>query len=250
MNLLGIRTQFITISGRYDLVSNVTTFADNGANFYINMAQRSLERRIGVGGTVGKVFLDITAGTYKIKFKDCRAIQAVWVMNSESRIPVEILDTNKLKAMHQKFTDNMYTSPLSSMTPSRPSFCYPTNFRRSPDNTTPLTDSATLQSYIDTISPYDPSYTGIILLPPADGDYGVEINGLFYNHKLSGDTEENFWTVEHPDLLIMAALRHLEIMYRGSKSATSWDALIEAELVNLEKDSIEQDVSQIDQMNG
>ena len=46
MTLLEIRTELIKQSGRYDLVSSPTTFADNGANYFIQQAQRFLDRKL------------------------------------------------------------------------------------------------------------------------------------------------------------------------------------------------------------
>jgi len=250
MNLKEIRKMFVEATGRYDLVVDAVDFGNNGADFYIQEGQRSLERRINVGGSRGKVYKDLVQGDYLVTFKNCRAITEVWVMNSENRIPLPILDTEYLKGIHQKFVDNMYTTPLSTMTQGRPTYCYATNLRRSPDEDSPPADSATLQSYLDTTSPYDPTYNGLILLPPCDGAYSLEIAGLFYNSKLEDDGDEGWWSIEHPQLLVMSAMRSLEILYKGSKSAQSWSQLVEEELLNIEKDFIEQEISQIWEMNG
>jgi len=233
MNLLEVRTQFAKISGRYDLV-NPSTFANSGADFYIEMGQKSLERRLNFTPTKAKVYQDLAVGTYRVQFKNCRAIQEVWVMNGTSRTQLVQLDEFALKAIHQKFVENMYTTPLSIADRGRPIYYYPTNRRRSPAEDDFLTlgvsdDSSTLQTYLDTVSPADPLYTGIIILPPTDEAYSIEIGGLFYDSKLAVDTDTNYWSTNHPDLLVMSSLRHLEIMYKGSKSASSWDALIEGE---------------------
>lgn len=251
MALLDIRKQFVKISGRYDLLSNVSTFADNGANLYITEGQKSLERRLNYNPAVGKLFMDISAGTYKVQFQNCRAVQEVWALSDEARSELTMLDEYALRGIHQKYVANMYTTPLASMDRGRPLYYYPTNLRRSPDAATADdSDSAVLSSYLDTITPTDPSYTGIIIFPPPDTGYALEIKGLFYNPVLSVDADTNYWTVNHPNLLVMSALRQLEIMYRGSKAASAWDALIESELLNIEKDFIEQEISQIDTLEG
>ena len=45
MNLGTIRAKFITLSGRDDLVNNDDS--DNGANYFINAAQKYLDKRFG-----------------------------------------------------------------------------------------------------------------------------------------------------------------------------------------------------------
>jgi len=250
MNLLDIRKQFVKISGRYDLVSNTTTFADNGANFYITEGQKSLERRINFNPAVGKLFMDITAGDWKIEFQNCRAIQEVWILSEDARSELIMLDDYSLRGIHQKFVANMYTTPLSSMDRGRPQYFYPTNLRRVPDSGTFTGDSAVLSSYLDTVTPTDSTYSGVIIFPPPDTGYSIEIKGLFYNPVLSGDTDSNCWSVSYANLLIMSALRQLEMLYRGSKAASAWESLIEAELLGMEKDIIEQEISQIDTLEG
>lgn len=249
MNLLQIRTQFAKISGRYDLV-NPSTFADNGADFYIQQGQRSLERRLNISPSVAKFYDDIAIGTYKITVANCRAIQEVWVMNSESRTELEKLGDYDLRAIHQKYITNMYSTPLSTMEQGRPLYYYPTNLRRSPETETGVGDSATLSSYLDTSYPFDPASSGIIILPRCDGAYGIEIKGLFYSPVLSVDISTNIWSYNYPTLLVWAALRELDIMYRGHKTASNWDSYIEAELLNLDKDAIEQEINSIDVLEG
>jgi hypothetical protein len=245
MNLLQIRTQFAKISGRYDLV-NPSTFADAGADFYIQQGQRSLERRLNINPTVAKFYNDLTTGQYKVSISNCRAIQEVWILSSESRTEVKRLGDYDLRAIHQQYVSNMYTSPLSTMETGRPSHYYLTNLRRTPEDNDGSTDSSTISSYIDTSYPYDPASTGIILFPRCDEAYGIEIKGIFYSPILSSDEDSNVWASNYPTLLIWSALRELEIMFRGSKTASSWESLIEGELVGIEKDAIEQEINSID----
>jgi hypothetical protein len=47
-------------------------------------------------------------------------------------------------------------------------------------------------------------------MPPADQDYTVEIWGNFKNTPLLGDYDYNWWTIEHPQLVVMAAREVLE----------------------------------------
>ena len=249
MNLLQIRTQFAQISGRYDLV-NPSTFTDNGADFYIQQGQRSLERRTNINPTRAKYYVDLSIDDYLAKFQNCRAIYSVWVMNSESRTEVVKLEEYDLRAIHQQYVENMYSTPLSTMDSGRPIYYYPTNLRRSPESSTGYSDSETLSSYMDTVSPYNTSYTGIILLPKCDEAYGLEVDGLFYSPALEEDDDQNYWSDNHANLLVWAALRELEIMFRGSKTASAWESFIEAEIMNIDKDGIEQQINSTHEFRG
>lgn len=244
MNLLEIRTQFAKISGRYDLV-DPSDFADNGADFYIQQGQRSLERRLNIQHSVAKFYDDLTVGTYKVSVANCRAIQEVWILGSDARTELEKLDGYKLRGIHQKFVSNMYSTPLSTMTQGRPTHYYLTNLRRTPETEAGAGDSATLSSYLDTSYPFNSTQSGLIIFPRCDAAYGIEIKGLFYSPVLTTDNGSNLWSTNYPTLLIWAALRELEIMFRGSKTASSWESLIEGELIGIEKDAIEQEIATI-----
>jgi hypothetical protein len=243
MNLLEIRTQFIKISGRYDLVVDASAFADNGADFYIQQGQRSLERRLDSRPTGAKYYIDLEVGDYLVKIKNSRVIQEVWILDTDTR-------TQLSPITHEALRELAYTTPLSSATRAQPQVYYPTSLRRSPDDEDGSGDSALLQTYLDIVSPSDPDYNGIVLYPPVDKAYGLEIVGLFYDYKLTTDTESNYWSSNYPTLLIMAALRELEIMYRGSKTVSRWDEIISAEVAGIDMDSVAQEITHSNRMEG
>jgi len=243
MNLLEIRTQFVKISGRYDLVVDAATFTDNGADVFITQGQKSLERRVNVKAAKAKVFDDLDVGTYLISLAGCRAITGVSILDASSNTPLEKLHPDRIK-----LDIEAYSTPISNATAGKPLYWYPTNLRRSPDDQDDSTDSDTLTSYIDTISVSDPTLTGLVIYPPTDIAYSVQIDGLFYNMELEDDTDINYWSVNYSMLLVMSALHQLEMVYRGSKSASAWGALIESELENIDKDAVEEESANITQM--
>jgi hypothetical protein len=55
MNLKDFRTQFIKLSGRYDLVLDAVDYVDNGANFYINGAVKMLDRLITLPSSKARI---------------------------------------------------------------------------------------------------------------------------------------------------------------------------------------------------
>ena len=83
--------------------------------------------------------------------------------------------------------------------------------------------------------------TGMILNPPPDEEYTIEVLGRFYTRELSANTDTSFWSVNYDDLLVDAAVylaekahgsrdrqeQLLEIVNRGQEDVTR-------ELVELE----------------
>ena len=246
MNLLEIRTQFAKISGRYDLVNG--SFGDAGADVYINEGLRFLDRKLDYGPSVGKYYKDLTAGDFKVPLDNCRAILEVWTINSTSRTEVALLDEYELRSVYQR--NSTYSTPLTTMERNRPLYYYPTNFRRVPDANTFSTDSATLLSYLDTTSPHDPTVNGIIIIPPPDTDYAIEVSGLFYSPKLTLDIDTNYWTLNHPNLLITAALRQLDIMYNSARNFRTFEESMATDLRDLEYDFISQSTTDAVELEG
>jgi hypothetical protein len=250
MSLLDIRKEVVKVSGRYDLIVDTMDYVDNGINSFIIQGQRMLDRKVDFGFGQGKYFVDIEEGDYLIKLTNCRAINEVWIANSDGRSQVIKMPEKELRGTSGPFETSWLTAPFSSMEKSTPNYYYPTTLRRIPENGSVTLDSATLTSYLDTLAPFDGTFNGLILLPPADGDYVLEISGLFYTNLLVEDADENYWSINYPNLLIMAAVQQLSKMYGGVKSVANWDNHIDSELIDVEKDFISQSITDIDQMEG
>lgn len=250
MNLLEIRTEFVKASGRYDLV-NPTTWADAGADKFITMGQRDLERRLGRGPVKGKMLVDVDAGDYLVFFQMCRTIHSVSIMDSEGKYEVVKLTPPTLRALSTQWeASNPWMKPFAKMTQGRPQIYYPTNLRRVPDGGDFSGDSATLLSYLDVINTKVTNTSGLVFLPPADKAYVVEIEGVFYNSTLAANTDENYWSVMYPQLLIQSALLQYDKLYRGKSSATQREQDLQLALMDIEKDIVDEESTTIDQMEG
>lgn len=250
MNLLQLRTQLIKISGRYDLVVDNVDFADNGANFYIQQGQNYLDRKLNIGKTWGRLFIDLDIGDFKVEFQNCRAIKEVWIMDSTSRLKLTQVSMADLRGTDAKTGTNNFVEPFAEITKSKPKYFCPAKLRRVPESEDGSGDSDTIKAYLDTISPYDSTYNGVIFLPPADETYSLEVIGLFYSELLSDNTDNNIWTDVYPNLLIMSAMRQMEIMYRNTEGVRDWTLALDAELVDLEKDAIEQEINDVTKLEG
>jgi len=85
MNLLGIRTQFVERTGRFDLVVDTTDYVDNGANFFIQAGQRLLDSILPNRKDVGRYHKVINANQSSITLKHIRAFDTVYIKASGSK---------------------------------------------------------------------------------------------------------------------------------------------------------------------
>ena len=244
MNLLQIRTKLVQLSGRYDLVVDRTDYADNGADFLINAGQRYLDRMETVKKSYGRNFRLVTAGVSYAIFQNCRAVKEVWCQHaSDGRTKLEKVDMDDLRvAYNDLMTSDDYGTPL---------YYAPAFLRVSPE-TDRLTigDFESYIGYADVMFDQHYEYNGVIFMPPADDEYVIETWGMFYSPELSSDTDESYWSAVNPSVLIMAALREIEVFNRNSEGVKDWENSIRLSILGLGKDFTEENIAEVDQMEG
>lgn len=86
MNLLALRTQLVKETGRYDLVVDAVSYVDNGANYYINQAQRILDRMAVTPYSKGEYRHKILANENVFLLDGFRSVNEVYLLKSNSRI--------------------------------------------------------------------------------------------------------------------------------------------------------------------
>lgn len=239
MTLVELRRKFVELSGRYDLASNTSTWADNGANFFINAGQNYLDRIITIPETKASLFFALAAGEYSVMFQQrCRAILEVWINNSEERV---LLEKHSLKDLKE-----YYSSLVSAMESGQPLYYAPANLRALETTAQNTLGTFLSLNHLETDAKYN--YRGIIVAPPCDSDYVIEVVGMFNQATLSTDSQENYWTLEVPELLLKAALYQLETFYRNTEGANDWLRAIQIEVDGLDKDTVEEEISDLDDM--
>jgi hypothetical protein len=77
-----------------------------------------------------------------------------------------------------------------------------------------------------------------------------EVKGLFYSHKLTNENDENYWSVTNPLLLIMSAMRQIEIVNRNTQGVNDWTNSIAAEMTQLGMDLVEEIIAEVSEMGG
>ena len=240
MNLLQVRTQFRSVSGRFDLVNS--DFSDNGADFYINAGQRHLDRLGKNQKSFASCYRFCEAGFWTVQFPYCRAIQEVWAATITARWQLEKRDL-------QDLLEGYFTTIPSGIDTGNTLYYAPAVTRMSPGSSTVTVDTIeAFVGYMDTMSGDHYEYNSILMAPPPDERLMIEIKGLFYSEKLEEDTDKSYWSEVHPDILIMAAMRHLEIVNRNTQGKRDWDDAIASELFEVDKDLVEEEIAEITQI--
>jgi hypothetical protein len=237
MNLGEIREKFVQFSGRYDLIN--TDDSDNGADFFINAGQRFLDRRVDFRKSDGRQYKELTSGNWYFKLQNCRTLERVWVNTSEERWQLIRKDLIWLR--------NEYPSLINATDQGDPNYWAPAILRGM--DITDMNNQGTFFNYA-LAEAGNEDYQGLVILPPPDTSVVVELWGKFYSPTLTLDTNESYWTVTAPETLVASALYRLEIMYRNSEGAKDWLAAIDVDLRDLDKDNIQEDVTNVDTMEG
>lgn len=238
MNLLQLRQQFRTISGRFDLVNE--DGSDNGADFYINAGQRHLDRLDQTQKSGGICYRFCEANFWSVQFPYCRAVKEVWAATIEARWPLE-------KKTLQDLLAGYFTKLPSGIDPGTTLYYSPTITRNIPSDIT-AADFEAFVGYVDVMSGDHYSYNCVLLAPPPSEKLLIEVKGLFYSEDLSVDDSKSYWSEVHPDVLIMAALRHVEIVNRNTQGVRDWDGSIAAAVVGIGKDLVEEEIAEVTQI--
>ncbi len=234
MNLLSVRTQFVKISGRYDLVVDTTAWVDNGANYYIQAGQDMLERIVGtLPDSEGRIWETLAVGGYYVSFqKRCRFITDVWINTSDERYQLEKKSWEWLKGE--------YPETISASDNGEPLYYCPAKLRE-----VDATDKGATGVFYNYTLANSKDFRGIIVLPATDEQIDVEIVGDFYQPLLSLDADTNIWTLMFPDVLIKAAVYQLELFYKDRYKLKNMLDAIAYDVLEIGKDIAEEEVTAI-----
>ena len=242
MNLLQIRQQLRTVSGRNDLVNN--DGSNNGADFYINAGQRHLDRLDTTQKSFGICHRFCDVGFHAVTFPYCRAIKEVWAATITARWQLE-------KKNLQDLIAGYFTKLPSAIDKGTSLYYAPTITRAVPETFNSASDTFEAYSgYVDIISANHFAYNCVLIAPPTNEKLLVEVKGLFYTDELVNDLDKNYWSEVHPDILIMAAMRHIEIINRNTQGVNDWNSSITTEISNIGKDLVEEEIAEVTQIEG
>lgn len=238
MNLLQVRTKFREVSGRHDLVN--ADFSDNGADFYINEGRKFLDRLDETQKSWASCFRFIEIGQFSASFPHCRAIKEVWAASASARWQLEKIDL-------QEMISGYLTALPSARDTGTPLYYSPCLTRYIPEDAE-IGDVESFIGWVDVSVGTSHESNAIIINVPADEKISLDIKGLYYSYELSADTDENYWSVVHPMLLIMAAMRQLEIINRNTQGVRDWEASILVDMKQLGMDLVEELIAEVTQI--
>ena len=242
MNRLEVRQKFRTLSGRYDLVND--DGSDNGADFFIDSGQKWLDRLFDHPKVDGRVFDIASQGDYGHVFKYARSIEEVWMATTDDgRWQLEKKSIQDIRVAYADLPSDLDQGSPLYWTPA---------FIRSVPETDHIT-AAEFGSYIgfaDIVAGKNYEYNGVLWMPPCSEEMLLEVWGKFYIEPLQSDSDENFWSVNHPDLLIMAGLRQVEVFNRNTQGREDWERAINQMVSDIDKDVVRQELAEVDQMEG
>ena len=220
MSLHDTRISFLRQSGRYDLVTApvapAVIYVDNGADNFIRAGQRYLDRHHVYEEATERQLIDFAIGDFSFDIARVRSIKKIWTHISNVR--TELLQTT-YEWLGARFADH-----------------------------TAIENGVPVFYCID--KAVSSGETRIYVMPPADTAGQLEIEGLFYASELVENTDENYWTRLWPNVLVMAALRELEVFYRNTQGVKDWENAIQFEMDAFQRDLVERDLVDSNQMRG
>lgn len=240
--LVEIREQLVRQTGRFDLVVDSENWADNGADWYIRAGQRMLDELSGTPLQTGRWFEIVSAGTYALNVTGCRSIREVWVSTAGG-------SSWQLKWFAPREFRWRFPEPWGLTAVGTPEAWTLGRLRSVPDGATVDRFNSSFGGDVESF-PENLTELGIVWQPAAGEELQVEVVGDFETPTLSSETDQNYWSVRHPDLLVLAAQYKLETATGNFERQRDWLSEIQARLVGIEKDFIATEVWQASELRG
>lgn len=227
MNLAQIRKDFIEATGRVDLVVDLVSYVDKGANEFIRRGQAMLDRMPYEGkNEYAEVGAKLDPGKYRVEMAAIRSIRNVRIENTEG--------TYFLRKTTVQ--DIQYALGLNSFG------------QVSAERGTPFFYAAASARSVGAPTADTEGKRGILVYPPAEQGVNVIVDGLFFSAPLTVDASVSFWTLVHPETLVQAAWYMLERYYRNSEGMKDHIEAIERDLRGIDMDYVDEITSGIDEM--
>jgi len=230
--LIELRRMLVQQSGHAELVADYENedWADNGADHFIQAGQRFCDDQFQYHKSEAWFYAALAAGESLVTFTNARIIKQVWLnYTGGNRVLLERLTLDKMR--------EEYTNPLlSDETQGTPAYWVPAVLGLAPQQYTETAlsfdaDGITDHNLIMFGNHYP--YKGIYIMPPADGDYTIEIKAEWYSYEMCEDSDVSFWS-QYPELILMAARRQMEIdLHRNSTGAQDFEAPLMRSLMKL-----------------
>lgn len=229
MTLVEVRQKLVELSGAYNLVSDFPAgnFSDSGANFFIQSGQRWLDSLLETPQSLSEFEVSFQSGEFQKTVSEARGIEGV--RYEETNEGIRFLNKLTWVELVKKWA---FDKTLSEV-----------------DRGKPIDYSIGIQRKINLTGQHS-GETGkkLIIMPPADSSFTLVVEGLFFSQTLLLDTDDNWWSINYPDILIQAALFKRETFLRNTSGANDWRVAVIDAVDKINMDLAYENVSNIDQM--
>lgn len=228
-DLLEMRQQFITLSGRYDLATTAADphDTDNGADWFINAGSRWLDLHQEHLISTQEFQLAMSSGDWEIDMQYLRAPIAVYYTDSDG-------ETHELKERSFDWLVENYPE-LGSTDEGTPRYWASFIATRAP---TQVASGLAVTN------------KRVVIMPPTDADITAKVYGRFHQLKLEDNDDTNFWVTEYPDALVLASLMSLEMFYRNTQGVNDYRTAVLDILVGIDRDTAEAAIEEPARMEG
>lgn len=241
MNLQQMRKLLVEISGAANLVLDLDSYADNGANHVLNTAQNLLDSWIPHSKSSRRHIIPIASGDFSFELRELRSIESIFVVDSvdgRSNITPGGLSLREFLVDNPKLISNWESGVPNQWAIN--------NIGLSPDLSTRtlanfVSDSVDGAEGIQFGSDFD--LYGIIFAPKANEAYTIDILGEFGSKVLITDNHTSFWTDQEPELLAKTGAYVIDGRMRNRSAQADWLASIDIDLERLSTNKIELEMS-------
>lgn len=243
MTLTNIRSWFKEVTGRGDLVNEDGT--DNGADKYINSGGRLLDTLYNHPKRSMRYIGTLAQGGFSLSIPLCRSIKEVWIADSDGA------RTQLKKKSLQDMRAN-YAKDWADIDKSVPKFYSPNIVGLGP---TQVDSSASAFSSNNDVSDLvlptrgNFEYNSILMMPPANEIYTINVFGDFSQVELEVDTDTNYWSVLYPYMLVISSKFVLECGFYPEQARVVL-ANVDPVLRGIDHDIVDEEISELDQMEG
>lgn len=216
--------------------------ADADIDRYVNAGVELLDMLTQFSHAPAKYYAELAIGSYNHTFgSKNRVVYEVWIIDgAEGRTKLEKINYSDLREQYSDVPNTARDTPLYYAVDINRAF--PTTF-----DETAL--DVSLRPHIDTVAA-DYLVKGIMFMPPTEKLYGLEVIGKFHSPVLSDLYTQNWWSVNYPDLTILAAMYQLEGHYRNTAGMQDYMKTMSEVLKGISDDRAEEDAANFSVMRG
>lgn len=239
--LLDARTEFVIASRRYDLVVDAVNYVNKGADRYINNGIRFLDQKVDHPKQFRREYFKTAVNDFFIRPEYLIHPRNIYVVDADSSVDIT---NNRLSLSGFKAE---YDDPDGSQVPGTPCNWALNAEGLAPSQIGDTSATFTTAGFLafddvhfqaDSAGP-DWNFNTILLGPKADAVYTIIIDGKYFSRPLLDDSNQNFWTVQYPELVIQAALFMLERNMRNTAGMRSILEGLNEQLSDLDNVAVE-----------